>query len=80
MARVKNLRVFLLPACDAERVIENYAARLGGAGDRRGGIGHSRTSKRNMAFGCEQSRSRIETDPAGAWNVYLRPRMKSGEI
>ena len=55
-------------------------ADVGVADDRRriARIGSAR--KRDMTFAGEQSRSRIEADPARTWEIHFGPGMQIGEI
>ena len=57
-----------------------YFALIDGAGDRRGGGGFGSGGERDVAFAREQSRGRIEADPAGARQIDFGPGVQIGEI
>ena len=50
------------------------------AGDRRGARRLGRAGQRDVSLAGEQSRRRIEADPAGARQVDLAPRVEIGEV
>ena len=53
---------------------------VGAPGDRRGGRRVRRAGERDVALAGEQTRRRVEADPAGAGDVHLGPGVQVGEV
>jgi len=77
--RLGHARV-LVHARQLHRKIEFDVAHVSVADDRRriARVGGAREG--NMTFAGEQSRSRVEPDPARARKIYLRPGVQIGEV
>ena len=61
-------------------VFEFRVAGIEHAGDRRGAAGVRRAGQRNMALAGKQPGCWVESDPAGARQVHLSPRVQIGKI
>ena len=70
----------LVDARDVHLEAELGLALVGIAGDRCSARRGWRTGQRNMALASEQTRGRVQTDPAGAGHKYFRPGMQVSEI
>ena len=67
-------------ARDARVEREGDLRRLDRAADGGGGAKMRRGGERQMTFGAEETRSRIEADPAGAGHIDLGPSMQICEV
>ena len=67
-------------ALDAHVEEEGDGRRLDQAGDRRGRAVMRRRRDRHVAFGAQQSRGRVEADPAGAGKIDFGPGVQVGEV
>ncbi len=70
----------LVDAPHAHLVAEDHLALVDCAADGRGALRIRRGGQRNVSFAREQPGRRIESDPAGAGEIHLGPRMQVGEI
>ena len=70
----------LVDALDAIVKAEVHLALVGGPGNGGGTDGVRGTGQRDVTLAGEQSRGRIQAEPAGAGDIDLRPGMQVGEV
>ena len=76
---LRHARV-LVHAADGVSMVELDLALVDGAGDGRRAHGVGCAGERDVALAREQARGRIESDPASAGDVHLRPGVQVGEV